>query len=181
MGDITELLHAARTGDSQALDAVFANVYPSLRKLAASRLAGQAGESTLNATSLVHETYLKLSDARRLNLSDRRHFFACAARAMRQILVDHARAHGALKRGGPLAPLTLSGAEEVVAPEPELLDIDAALDRLDTIDTDLRQLVEMRLFAGLTLEQLAENSGRSLRTVNRDWQRARALLLAQLT
>ncbi len=180
MVEITELLHAARAGDSHALDAVFASVYPSLRALAASRLAGQFGEDTLNPTSLVHEAYLKLVDARQLDLTDRHHFFACASRAMRQILVDHARARGALKRGGPSDPLTLSHAEGVAASEPEMLDLDVALDHLNQIDGQLRELVEMRLFAGLTLEQLAQISGRSLRTVNRDWQRARALLLTQL-
>jgi RNA polymerase sigma factor (TIGR02999 family) len=180
MGDITQLLQAARDGDGPALDRVFAQVYPALRALAAGRLAGQPGERTLSATALVHEAYLKLVDAAALQLRDRQHFFACAARAMRQILVDHARARGAVKRGGPLDPLTLSAAEPAAAPEADLLDVDAALDRLDAIDPALRELVELRLFAGLTLPELAASSGRSLRTVNRDWQRARALLLAQI-
>lgn len=181
MGEITELLLAAQTGDSHSLDAVFAGVYGALRGMAASRLAAQPGENTLSATALVHEAYLKLTDATRLNLQDRHHFFACAARAMRQILVDRARARGAWKRGWGLDLDALMHAEGVAAAnEPELLDIDAALDRVDAVDAGLRQLIEMRVFAGLTLEQLAESSGRSLRTVNRDWQRARALLLAQL-
>ncbi|HQX66430.1 MAG TPA: ECF-type sigma factor, partial [Dokdonella sp.] len=180
MGDITELLRAAQSGDSRCLDAVFAQVYATLRTLAASRLAAQSGENTLSATALVHEAYLKLTDAQNLDLVDRHHFFCCAARAMRQILVDRARARGALKRGADLARETLDHAEGIAAAEPELLDIDAALDRLDAIDPSARELVEMRVFAGLTLEQLAESSGRSLRSVNRDWQRARALLLAQL-
>ena len=180
MGDITELLRAAQSGDDRSLDAVFASLYPRLRELAASRLGGQPGEHTLSATALVHEAYLKLVDAQRLDLLDRHHFFACAARAMRQILVDRARARGAVKRGGPIEPLTLSHADGVSSAQPELLDVDAALDRLDAIDMALRQLVELRIFAGLTLEQIAETSGRSLRTVSRDWQRARALLLTQL-
>ena len=99
---------------------------------------------------------------------------------MRLILVDRARTRGADKRGAGLEPLSLSYAEGTPASEPELLDIDAALERVDAIDGGLRQLVEMRVFGGMTLEQLAESSGRSLRSVNRDWQRARALLLAQL-
>lgn len=180
MGDITQLLQAAREGQGPALDRVFAQVYPALRALAAGRLAGQPGERTLSATALVHEAYLKLVDAAALQLRDRQHFFACAARAMRQILVDHARARGAVKRGGPLDPLTLSAAEPAAAPDADLLDVDAALDRLDAIDPALRELVELRLFAGLTLPELAAGSGRSLRSVNRDWQRARALLLAQI-
>jgi RNA polymerase sigma factor (TIGR02999 family) len=180
MGEITELLLAAQSGDAGSLDAVFASVYSALRGMAVSRLAAQPGENTLSATALVHEAYLKLTDASRLNLHDRHHFFACAARAMRQILVDRARARGAWKRGAGLDLGALRHAEGVVATTPELLDIDAALDRVDAVDPGLRQLIEMRVFAGLTLEQLAESSGRSLRTINRDWQRARAMLLAQL-
>ena len=180
MGDITELLHAAKAGKAGSLDAVFASVYPRLRELAASRLGAQPGERTLSATALVHEAYLKLVDAERLDLVDRHHFFACAARAMRQILVDRARSRGAIKRGGPLEPLTLSHADELALAEPELLDVDAALDRLDAIDPALRELVELRIFAGLTLEQIAESSACSMRTVSRNWLRARALLLAQL-
>ncbi|MCK9487873.1 MAG: ECF-type sigma factor [Xanthomonadales bacterium] len=180
MGDITRLLQAARAGDGQALDAVFADLYANLRALAASRLAGERAGLTLSATSLVHEVYLKLIDARHLDLVDRQHFFACAARAMRQIMVDHVRARMAAKRGGAQEPVTLSWAHGLAAPEPELLDVDAALAQLEQIDSRLRQLVEMRLFAGLTLEQLAQLSGRSLRSINRDWQRARALLLAQM-
>lgn len=180
MGEITELLLAAKSGDSRSLDAVFANVYSALRGMAVSRLAAQPGENTLSATALVHEAYLKLTDATRLNLQDRHHFFACAARAMRQILVDRARARGAWKRGAGLDLDSMMHANGAVANEPELLDIDAALDRIDAIDPGLRELIEMRVFAGLTLEQLAESHGCSLRTINRDWQRARALLLAQL-
>jgi RNA polymerase sigma factor (TIGR02999 family) len=180
MGEITELLLAAQSGDSGSLDAVFARVYSALRGMAVSRLAAQPGENTLSATALVHEAYLKLTDASRLNLRDRHHFFACAARAMRQILVDRARARGAWKRGAGLDLDALMQAVGVVSIEPELLDIDAALDRVDAIDPGLRELIEMRVFAGLTLEELAASSERSLRTINRDWQRARAMLLAQL-
>jgi len=180
MGEITRLLAAARDGEATALDAVFANLYGELRALAGARLREQHGESTLGATALVHEAWLKLAGAGPLELVDRHHFFACAARAMRHILVDRARARGALKRGGVVEPLTLSHAERLALPEPELLDVDAALERLDAVNPQFRELAEMRLFAGLTLEQLAQSSGRSLRSVNRDWQRARALLLALL-
>lgn len=182
MTEITELLRAAQSGDNASLDAVFARVYADLRSLAAARLASQPGENTLSATALVHEAYLKLSTAQALNMLDRHHFFACAARAMRQILVDRARARGADKRGAGSEPVTLSHVdrESAFSDSPALLDVDAALDRLDEIDPALRQLVEMRVFAGLTLVQIAEIGERSLRTVNRDWQRARALLLTQL-
>lgn len=180
MGEITELLHAARNGDAPALDQVFAKVYPTLRALAGSRLRATGGESTLSPTALVHETYLKLIGAAHLDLTDRHHFFAFAARAMRQISIDHARARVSQRRGGGAVGVDLDAVEPMAQSEHDLLDVDAALDRLDAIDGDLRELVEMRVFAGLTLEQLAESSGRSLRTVNRDWQRARALLMAQM-
>lgn len=180
MGDITELLRSVRAGDPRSLDVVFARVYSTLRKLAAARLSRQSGEATLGATALVHEAYLKLCDANRLDLVDRHHFFACAARAMRQILVDRARARAALKRGAGIDLVSLMNVDGVVSRPPELLDIDAALDAVDAVDPVLRELVEMRVFAGMTLEELAESRGQSLRTVNRHWQRARAMLLAQL-
>ncbi|MGA9334704.1 MAG: ECF-type sigma factor, partial [Rudaea sp.] len=100
MGEITELLHTARNGDARSLDQVFAKVYPTLRALAGARMRDAAGESTLSPTALVHETYLKLIGAEHLDLTDRHHFFACAARAMRQILIDHARARASQRRGG---------------------------------------------------------------------------------
>lgn len=182
MGDITELLAAARSGQGQELDAVFAAVYPTLRALAASRLRGAAGESTLSPTALVNEAYLKLIGASALDLTDRHHFFACAARAMRHILIDSARARASAKRGGTLVQVALGPEDEggEAAAGPDLLDLHAALDRLDQIHPELRELVELRVFAGLTLEELADSLGRSPRSINRDWQRARALLLAQL-
>lgn len=180
VGEITELLLTAREGDPAALDQVFAAVYPTLRALAGSRLRAVGGESTLSPTVLVHETYLKLIGAAHLDLTDRHHFFACAARAMRQIAIDHARAHASLRRGGAAAMVDIDSISVASEPDHDLFDLDAALDQLDAIDSSLRELVEMRVFAGLTLEQLAETSSRSLRTVNRDWQRARALLMAQM-
>ncbi len=181
LGEITQLLHAARQGDTASLDRVFAAVYPTLRALAGSRLRGNGGEFTLSPTALVHETYLKLIGAASLELTDRHHFFACAARAMRQILIDHARARASQRRGGANARVDVDAADLSTIPDHDLLDLDTALNHLDVIDGGLRQLVEMRVFAGLTLEQLAETQNRSLRTINRDWQRARALLLAQMS
>jgi RNA polymerase sigma factor (TIGR02999 family) len=180
MGEITELLHAARNGDAPALDRVFEAVYPTLRALAGSRLRDANGDSTLGPTALVHETYLKLIGASRLELTDRRHFFACAARAMRQIMIDHARARMSQRRGAGTTCVEIESQDLATPTAHDLLDVDAALDRLDAIDPDLRELVELRIFAGMTLEELADSSGRSLRTVNRDWQRARALLMAQM-
>ena len=181
MGEITELLQAARSGDAPALDLVFAKVYPTLRALAGARMRGAVGETTLSPTALVHETYIKLIGAHHLDLADHHHFFACAARAMRQILIDHARARASQRRGGALAKVDLDHVDVASEPDHDLLDLDAALDNLEAIDSSLRELVEMRVFAGMTLEQLAQITGRSLRSVNRDWQRARALMMAQMS
>lgn len=180
MGDITELLQAARKGDADSLDAVFNSVYPQLRALAGSRLQSLPPNQTLSATALVHETYLKLTQGADLELADRHHFYACAACAMRQILVDHARAKASAKRGGDKVFCTWKDIGDEQLDVPDLLEVDAALERLGEVDSGLRQLVEMRIFAGMTLQQLAETSNRSVRSINRDWQRARALLLAQM-
>jgi RNA polymerase sigma factor (TIGR02999 family) len=112
-------------------------------------------------------------------LSSREHFYACAAQAMRQILIDHARARSADKRGGAMQQITLSGIESEQI-DLDVLDLDRALCDLGEVDAALRQLVELRYFAGLTLEEVAELRGISLRTANRDWQRARALLALRL-
>lgn len=180
--EITEILAAARGGEPEKLGAVFAAVYPELKRMASVRTAGAPANATITTTVLVHETFLKLAGARHLPLVDRRHFFACAARAMRQILIDHARAATAGKRGSGTVALALT--EELAAPdagrEPAWLDLDRALDELDEVDRDLRELVELRFFAGLTREETAELLGRSVRTVQRDWRRARAFLYARL-
>ncbi|HET8898217.1 MAG TPA: ECF-type sigma factor [Rhodanobacteraceae bacterium] len=181
MGEITELLYAARGGNSKAIDAVFARVYPALRQIAGARLRNQFTDGTLGVTALVHETYLKLVGAEHIDLADQHHFFACAARAMRQILIDHARHHAAERHGGKASRADFDEAHFIAQVDgAELLDFDRALNQLDEVQPALRELVEMRVFAGLTLEELAAASQRSLRSVNRDWQRARALLIAQM-
>lgn len=180
MGEITELLQAAREGDAPALQEVFAAVYPILRGLAGARLRAMGGESTLCPTALVHEAYLKLVGTARLEITDRQHFLACAARAMRHILIDHARARASQRRGGNQLRFELDGHDGVAVDAQELLDVNRALDRVDAVDPRLRELVELRIFAGLTLEELAAVGDRSLRSINRDWQRARALLMAQM-
>jgi RNA polymerase sigma factor (TIGR02999 family) len=129
---------------------------------------------------LVHETYLKLVGARHLDLRDRRHFFACAGRAMRHILVDHARAALADKRGGGVAPVELPPEVADRRTPSNWIDLDRALEELEEVFPDLRELVELRFFAGLTREETAELLGCSERTVQRDWQRARAFLYARL-
>ncbi|MEO7794073.1 MAG: ECF-type sigma factor [Thermoanaerobaculia bacterium] len=180
MGDITELLADARRGDTEKLEAVFAELYTELKRLASWRASGRSRDSTLTTTVLVHETYLKLVGARHLDLKDRRHFFACAGRAMRHILVDHTRAAMADKRGGGLSPIELPAELADRAPVPDWIDLDRALEELDEVQPHLRELVELRFFAGLTREETAELLGCAERTVQRDWQRARAFLYARL-
>ena len=180
MGEITALLVDARTGEPEKLEAVFAALYPELKKLASWRAAGRSRDSTLTTTVLVHETYLKLVGARHLELTDRKHFFACAGRAMRHILVDHARAAMADKRGGGVSPIELPAEVADRAPVTDWIDLDRALDELEEVQPALRELVELRFFAGLTREETAELLGCAERTVQRDWQRARAFLYARL-
>jgi RNA polymerase sigma factor (TIGR02999 family) len=180
MGEITELLADARQGDTEKLEAVFAALYPELKRLASWRGSANRGESTLTTTVLVHETYLKLVGARHLDLKDRKHFFACAGRAMRHILVDHARAAMADKRGGGVSPVELPVDVADRASAPDWIDLDRALDELDEVQPALRELVELRYFAGLTRQETAELLGCAERTVQRDWQRARAFLHARL-
>jgi RNA polymerase sigma factor (TIGR02999 family) len=179
MSEITELLARSARGDDAALDAVFAHLYPELRRLAAAQSA--RGDHTLTPTALVHETYLRLLGAAELSLADRRHFFACAARAMRNIVIDRVRAATADKRGGGAQPVTLEGlAIEAPALSAQLLDLVDALDALELVSPQQRQVVELHFFAGLGYPEIAELHECSERTVIRQWQRARAFLHAQL-
>jgi RNA polymerase sigma factor (TIGR02999 family) len=185
-GDTAALLAAARSGDRSAYDQVFSRVYDELRRVASRQAARFGRVATLSTTALVHETYLKLAGDRVVPVNDRVHFFALAARAMRQILINHARHGGRKKRGGDLARVTLEPAafEELpgvpAAPVEDLLALDRALERLGKVDAELVQLVEWRFFAGLTLEEIAELTGTSERTLKRDWQVARSFLLRDL-
>jgi len=179
-GDITRELIAVREGESRAMDRLFELVYERLRSMARGRLAGGSGV-TLNTTALVHEAYLKFVNHEGVELRDRNHFFAVAARAMRQILIDHVRRDRAAKRGGAGHPTGLSGIEvgredRVV----ELLELDAALDRLAALSERLARIVELRFFAGLSFEEVAGVLGVTERTVYRDWRKARAILAAEL-
>jgi len=180
MGDITELLQRARGGDRACLDAVFARLYPELKRLALRRGAGH--EATLSATALVNEAWLKLTDGETPQLADRRHFLACAARAMRLVIVDQARAMNAAKRGGgqPEVEIDPELLPEHLDPA-ELLTIDQALEALDAIDPGQRELVELHWFAGLDFVEIAALREVNERTVRRAWQRARAFLAAQLS
>lgn len=178
---ITRLLVAARAGHSDAFDKLMPLVYDELRRVAHQRLLGYRPGDTLNTTALVHEAYLKLIRQQDVSWEDRAHFFALASRAMRFILVDYARARTAEKRGGRQADLPLDilqiAAEERTA---ELLALNEALERLAESSERLSLLVEYRFFGGLTYEEIVEVTGWSLRTVKRDWRRARAWLLHEM-
>ena len=172
-GDVTQLLHAVRGGDSAALDRLVPLVYEELRALAKRELYREAPGHTLHATALVHEAYLKLAGAG-MPASDRGHFLAIAARSMRQVLVDHARRRKAVKRGGEMVRTTLtdSGGRIEFRPD-ELIALDEALERLDPRQ---RQIVELRFFAGMEEKEIAGVLGVSDRTVRREWVKARAWL-----
>jgi len=174
-GEITRVLADLRKGDRTALDRLMELVYSDLRKRAHFQLRSPGG--TLSTTVLVHETFLRLAAASSPDWEDRRHFFHVAAKAMRQIVIDHARERAALKRGGGERPLELD--EERVGVESraeELLAIDEALRHLAQVDERAARLVELRFFAGLSVEEIAEVLGISQRTAKRDWRKARGHL-----
>lgn len=175
--DITGLLLAWRGGDPTALDRLFALVYDELRRIAHHQLGRERNEHTLGTTALVHEAYLKLVDQTRAKYEDRSHFFAVAARAMRRILVDYARRHRALKRGGAPARVSLSDATLVADERADtLVALDEALTGLAEVDERLCRVVECRFFGGLTEEETAEALAVTARTVRRDWVKAKGWL-----
>ena len=180
--DITDILTALRNGRPEGMDQLFSRVYDELRRIAHRAIGpGHAGD-TLGTTALVHETYLKLVDQTRADWRDRAHFYAVAAMAMRQILVDHARARAALKRGGGRRRVSLDDAGLSVEEQAEaLLDLDEALTKLSRLDNRLARVVECRFFGGLSEEETAEALGVTPRTVRRDWVKAKGLLYEELS
>ena len=180
-GQVTELLVAAKDGDRKAFDRLLPAVYGELRRLARRQLGRERYGHTLLATDLAHEAYLKLVDQARVEWQGRAHFFAVAARAMRQVLIDYARKRTAEKRGGDWVRTTLGdqGFAKAYSPE-QLLALDQALDRLAELDERLPRVVEMRFFAGLKEKEIAEVLDTSERTIQRDWARARAWLYKEL-
>lgn len=179
--DTTLLIAAARAGDKSAEARLFERVYSDLHRLAQRQLRAANGAPE-HATSLVHEVYLRLAH-HGLAINDRRHFFAVASRAMRQIVVDHARNRLADKRGAGVEPIPLDSALDVAAAghSESLLQVDAALQRLTEVDPELAQLVEMRFFGGLKFEELAAATGLSERTLKRAWTKARAFLYREMS
>ena len=179
--DITSLLAAWRGGDRDAMNRLMPLVYDELRAIARGRGVRARPDDTLQTTALVHEAFLKLAGRSGLAVHDRHHFFALAARAMRQLAVDYARRQAAEKRGGGVV-----GADDVdripaVERAPDVVALDEALERLASLDESLSRIVELRYFAGLSVEETAQVLGCSARTVKRDWRKARALLHADLT
>jgi RNA polymerase sigma factor (TIGR02999 family) len=181
MAEITELIGKARAGDAQASERLFATLYEQLRRVAAGQLQG---DDVMRSTSLVHEAYLKLANHGDLQANDRGHFFAIAARVMRQIVIDHVRARASLRRGGDMqfAPLDTTALQAAAQERnDEVLALDSALTRLAEVDTPLAALVEMRFYAGLDLSEIASVQDRSERSLKRDWRRARAFLQREMT
>jgi RNA polymerase sigma factor (TIGR02999 family) len=177
---ITSLLAAWRDGDRDAVHQLMPCVYSELRAMAHRQFRGR-DDATLQPTAIVHEAYAKLERHSRLSVQDRHHFFAIAARVMRQIVVDYARKRVASKRGGQLAMIAI---DDLQVPAPtraaEIVAVDDALDQLARLDVSLSRLVELRFFAGLSVEETADVLGCSARTVKRDWRKARALIHAAL-
>jgi len=179
---LTLLLAAARGGDKEAAGAVYTLLYDELRRLARAKLRAHQSMTLLDTTSLLHESYLRLVGADALPVEDRHHFFAYAARVMRSVIVDFARARAAERRGGEAEHLALDTvlAEQIAAPENDVLRIHDALEALEGADARLARVVEMRYFGGMSEAEIAQTLGMSERTVRRDWEKARLLLRAAM-
>ena len=173
---LSQLLRSARDGEPEAVSRLFERVYDELRQLARRVRRGRA-TPTLNTTALVHEAYFKLVPTGGLALDDLNHFRSIVARAMRQVLVDAARAKAAEKRGGGAVHITMTDAiAETPMRTVDIITLDRALTELHALDPRRAQVVELRFFGGLDVEQTAEAMGRSTATVKRDWRLARAWL-----
>lgn len=177
--EITELLNAATSGDIAAQDAAYALVYDELKRCAR-RQSSLPQASSLSPTALVNELYLKLRGGHLERIQNRRHFFALAARAMRQIVIDHARQRSRAKRGGGLEHVDVDTHDLGATTAEETLELDAALTNLSRRDPDLAQVVEWHFFAGLTFQDIADELGRHERTVRHDWELARAYLRREM-
>ena len=178
--EVTGLLHAWRNGDPQAGEELFARIYDELKRIAAAQLRGERPGHTLQPTAIVNEAFLRLMRQQGIDWRDRAHFFGLASTMMRRVLVDHARARNRLKRRSdetPTAFLATTGD----APQAELIDLDRALERFAEHYPRQTQMVEMRYFAGLEIEEIAACLDLSPATVKRDWQFARAWLVAELS
>jgi RNA polymerase sigma factor (TIGR02999 family) len=177
--DLTDLLIAWRRGNQKAGNELIQAVYDRLHRMAAYYLRQEHPGHTLEATALVHELYLKMFSSKPVQWQDRAHFFAVAAQQLRRILVDHARAARAEKRGGDRMKISITAVKNLPLPK-DILDIDEALRSLENLDPRAAAGVELRFFAGLKETEIAEALGISPATLHRDWKFARAWLLSQL-
>ena len=181
MSDVTGILSAIEQGDPQAAEQLLPLVYDELRKLAAARLSHEKPGQTLQATALVHEAYLRLVGKAPERWDHRGHFFVAAAEAMRRILIEKARRKNRIRHGAGRTRLDLDGLDVADDSAGEsLLELDAALTRLASEEPEVAELVKLRYFAGLTIEQTAQSMDISVRTANRHWAYAKAWLYRQL-
>ena len=182
MTDVTRILNAIERGEAKATDELLPLVYEELRLLAAQKLSHEPPGQTLQATALVHEAYIRLVGSADQSWENRRHFFGAAAEAMRRILVDHARRKRSEKHGGAHHRIELDELEPFISEPPEsLIRLDEALTELSKQEPDIAEVVKLRYFGGLTLEQAAEIKGISRRTAGRYWNYARLWLYREVT
>lgn len=180
--EVTRLLSRLKSGENEVYDKLYPLIYEELRQLAYRHMRNQYGEHTLSKTELVHEVYIKMVDQTQIDFTDKGHFIGIASRCMRQILIDYARKKNAEKRGGKQEALTYidelfcDGTQKVK----ELLDIDSALNELETLNERLAKVVEMRFFGNMTIEDTAKALSVSRSTVKRDWMKARGWLYKEL-
>jgi len=181
-GDVTALLGDWSRGNRTALDQLLPLVYAELRRVAARQLRNERADHTLQPTALVHEVYIRLVDQRQVDWQNRAHFFGVSAQVMRRILVDHARRHGASKRGEGVRCVSIDEAKDVAAASNDIpiVALDYALDRLEKVDPELAKIVELRAFGGLTIEEAAHVLNISPSTVKRDFRTAKAWLNREL-
>ena len=180
--EITELLQAWRLGDESALEKLTPQVYRELHRAAKGCMRNERDGHILQTTALINELYLRLTDLKEIDWQNRAHFFALCARQMRRILTDQARARQSHKRGSGVQPISLDAAPLVSAQtQPELLEVDGALNALAKVDLRKSQVVELRFFGGLSVEETAEVLKVSPDTVVRDWKLAKAWLLRELS
>lgn len=180
--NITILLRAAALGNAQDAERLMAAIYDDLKRLAASQLRGERQGHTLNPTALVHEAYIRLINQRNVDWNDRLHFFSIASRIIRRILTDHARERHALKRGGTERATSIEGLD-IAAPERglDLVALDEAMTELATLSERQARIVELRFFGGLSIPEIAAALSMGSRSVDREWQIARAWLFERLS
>lgn len=179
-GEVTRLLVNWGNGDKAALDNLLPIVYQELKQMARRYLRAESAAHTLQATALVHDAYMRLVDQTRVSWQNRAHFFAIASEMLRRILVDYARARHRQKRGGGMIRVTLHDVHPAKGDDLDLLELDEALTRLKEIDPKQVKIIELRYFAGLSIEETADIVGVSTATVKREWSMARAWLYREI-